>query len=68
MNTITISPKYQIVIPKNIRQMMKLTPGMKIQMVTYDNRLELIPILPIKSLKGFLKGMDTNIERDQDRY
>ena len=67
MGTVTISPKYQVVIPKDIREKLGLTPGQKVQTIIYDNRIELIPVRSIKKMKGFLKGIDTNIERDVDR-
>ena len=67
MNTVTISPKYQVVIPKAIREMLSLRPGQKIQAIVYQNRIELIPVISAKKLKGFLKGIDTTVDRDGDR-
>ena len=67
MSAVTISPKYQVVIPKDIREHLHLKAGQKVEMLEYDNRIELIPIQSMKSLLGFLKGMDTTIERDRDR-
>lgn len=67
MTAVTVSPKFQIVIPKNIREAMGIFSGQKIQMLSYQNRIELIPLHPMKQMKGFLKGIDTNIERDEDR-
>ena len=67
MSAVTISPKFQVVIPKDIRNHLRLKAGQKVEMLEYDNRIELIPIQPIKSLRGFLKGMDSTIERDKDR-
>jgi AbrB family looped-hinge helix DNA binding protein len=67
MGTVTISPKYQVVIPKEIREKLKLSPGQKVQTIVYDDRIELIPVRPMKKMKGFLKGIDTDIERDADR-
>jgi AbrB family looped-hinge helix DNA binding protein len=65
MTTVTVSPKFQIVIPKTIRQAMKLKAGTKMEMILYGNRIELIPIKPIKQLKGSLKGIDTTIIREK---
>lgn len=65
--TTTLSPKYQIVIPKEVREVMGLASGMKVEVVPYDDRIELIPLQPIQSLKGSLKGMDTVINREKDR-
>jgi len=67
MNTVTISPKYQVVIPKEVREKLKLSPGQKIQTIIYNGRIELIPVLPIKSMKGFIKGIDTSVKREDDR-
>lgn len=67
VETLTISPKFQVVIPKSIREAMKLAPGQKVQVVAYLDRIELIPMRPIKRMRGFLKGMDTDVPRDADR-
>ena len=67
METITVSPKFQVVIPKEIRESLKLAPGQKIQALLYENRIELIPVRPIKKMRGFLKGIDTTIDRETDR-
>jgi AbrB family looped-hinge helix DNA binding protein len=67
MSTVTISPKYQVVIPKEIRQKLKLSPGQKVQTIAYDDRIELIPVIPIKKMKGFLKGINTDVPRETDR-
>lgn len=67
MTTVTVSPKYQVVIPKEIRDLMGIVSGQKIQMLAYQNRIELIPLKPMREMKGFLKGMDTNVARDEDR-
>jgi AbrB family looped-hinge helix DNA binding protein len=67
MTAVTVSPKYQVVIPKDVRESMGIFSGQKIQVLTYQNRIELIPIKPMKKLKGFLKGIDTQVNRDKDR-
>jgi AbrB family looped-hinge helix DNA binding protein len=67
METLTISPKYQVVIPKNIREKLGLTPGQKIRALVYEDRIELIPIRPIKRMRGFLKGIDVRVDREADR-
>jgi len=65
--TLTISPKFQVVIPKAIRERLGLSPGQKMHAILYENRIELIPYEPAKHLRGFLKGIDTNVPRDRDR-
>ena len=67
MHTVTVSPKYQIVIPKAVRTALQLRPGQKLQVIELDGRIELIPDKDIKELKGFLKGIDTTIDREADR-
>ena len=67
MATLTISPKFQVVIPKAIRERLGLAPGQKVQAVLYENRIELIPLEPAKDLRGFLKGIDTRVPREPDR-
>ena len=67
MTSVTVSPKYQVVIPKEVRDSMGIVSGQKIQILTYQNRIELIPIRPMKKMRGFLKGIDTGVKRDKDR-
>ena len=67
MQTVTVSPKYQVVIPKNIREALKLQPGQKLRVIEYDGRIELIPDRDIAELRGFIKGIDTRLEREKDR-
>ena len=67
MHTVTVSPKYQVVIPKNIRISLKLRPGQKMKIVEYNGRIELIPDRNISELKGFLKGINTDFIREKDR-
>ncbi len=67
MQTVTVSPKYQVVIPKSVRETLKLRPGQKMQVVEYEGRIELIPERDIKELRGFLKGINTDFKREKDR-
>jgi len=67
MDTLTISPKFQVVIPKAIRELLGLRPGQKVQAIVYDGRIELIPVRKAKEMRGFLKGIDTSVEREPDR-
>ena len=67
MNTVTLSPKFQVVIPQAIRESMGLTAGEKLQVMHYEGRVEFIPVKPMKAMRGFLQGMDTRIDRDPDR-
>ncbi|MBQ0718587.1 MAG: AbrB/MazE/SpoVT family DNA-binding domain-containing protein [Gammaproteobacteria bacterium] len=67
MRAVTVSPKFQVVIPKEVRDSMGIVSGQKVQMLTYKNRIELIPIKPMRKMKGTLKGIDTGVQRDDDR-
>lgn len=67
METLTISPKFQVVIPKAIRERLGLSPGQKVQAILYGDRIELIPLERAKRLRGFLKGIDTTVAREPDR-
>ncbi len=68
MKSVTISPKFQIVIPREVRKKLQLFPGQKIQVIVFGNRIELIPEQKIKKMRGFLKGINTHFEREEDRY
>jgi len=67
MAMVKVSPKFQVVIPRKIRDSLHIKPGKKIQVLQYENRIELIPVKSIKEMRGFLKGIDTTVERDRDR-
>ena len=67
MSTVTISPKYQVVIPKAIREKLRLKPGQKMEAIAYEERIELIPVRSARELRGFLEGIDTTVFREQDR-
>jgi AbrB family looped-hinge helix DNA binding protein len=67
MQIVTVSPKYQVVIPKTVREALHLRPGQKLQVVEYEGRIELIPERDIKELRGFLRGINTEFEREADR-
>lgn len=67
MDVVTISPKFQVVIPRAVRERLQLEPGQKVQTLVYDDRVELIPVRPAKALRGFLKGIDTTVPRDGGR-
>ena len=66
MSTVTISPKFQVVIPKDVRESMSLKSGEKLEVIQYGHRIELIPVKGVKALKGLLKGMNTTFVRDED--
>ena len=67
MNLVKISPKFQIVIPKKVRRSLHLEPGQKIQVIPYGNRIELIPERKVSEMRGYLKGISTKFEREEDR-
>ena len=67
MATIKVSPKFQVVIPAEIRKMLHVFPGEKFGVLPYEDRIELIPIKKVKEARGFLKGINTTIKREKDR-
>ncbi len=67
METVSVSPKYQIVIPKQVRDRLSITPGQQLQVMLYEDRMELIPVRTPRSMRGYLRGIDTTVERDEDR-
>ncbi|MBI3568000.1 MAG: AbrB family transcriptional regulator [Gemmatimonadetes bacterium] len=64
---LTISPKFQVVIPRHVREAMGLRPGQKVQCLQYEGRVEFIPLRPARALRGFLKGISTGVPREADR-
>jgi AbrB family looped-hinge helix DNA binding protein len=66
MDTVTISSKYQMVIPRSIREKWNVKPGQKVRLIVYGNRLEVVPVRNIKEARGFLKGMSSDIDRDEE--
>ncbi|QXD15468.1 AbrB/MazE/SpoVT family DNA-binding domain-containing protein [Rhodocaloribacter litoris] len=67
MPTVKISPKFQVVIPQQVREKLQLKAGQQVEVLLYDNRIELVPVRPMRQLRGFLKGIDTTVEREPDR-
>jgi AbrB family looped-hinge helix DNA binding protein len=67
MNTVTLSNKYQLDLPKEISETFGFEAGDSFEIISYNNRIELIPIRPIKKLQGIFQGIDTNIIREDDR-
>ena len=67
MKSVKVSPKFQVVIPKDVRQSMRLKPGMRLGVIQYARRIELVPLRPIRSLRGMARGINTDVPRDEDR-
>ena len=66
MDTVTISSKFQMVIPRAIREKWNIKPGQKVRLIVYGNHLEVVPVRDIREARGFLKGMSSNIEREEE--
>jgi len=66
MDLITVSPKYQVVIPKRVREQFGLAPGQQLQVIALPGRIELVPSQPPAALRGFLQGENT-FQREPDR-
>ncbi len=67
MREVTVSPKYQVVIPLEVRRALGIRPGEKVQVFQFRDRIEFIPVKALASMRGFLKGIDTEVPRDGDR-
>ena len=64
---VTVSPKFQVVIPQAIREALGIRPGQKIQAIQYGDRIELIPVQSMRKARGMLRGIDTSVPRNDDR-
>jgi AbrB family looped-hinge helix DNA binding protein len=67
VNTVTISPKFQVVIPRAVRERLNLRPGQQVQVIPHADRIEFIPVRPASELRGSMRGMRTVVEREADR-
>ncbi len=67
MQAVALSQKFQVVIPKKVRESLSLVAGQKIQIIAYDNRIEMIPVRPLTEMIGFVEGINTSFEREEDR-
>jgi len=67
MVTVTVSPKFQVVIPKAVRERLRIQPGQKLQILQFSDRIEFVLLQGIKGMRGFLKGIKTDVRRDKDR-
>lgn len=67
METVTVSSKYQVVIPRSVREKLRIRPGQKVQVIPYAGRIEVIPVRPARELHGFLGDLDNTFEREDDR-
>ena len=67
MEQVKISPKFQVVIPKAVRESLGLRAGQRLQVIQYGDRIELVPVRSIGEMRGFLAGMRTDLEREPDR-
>jgi AbrB family looped-hinge helix DNA binding protein len=66
MDIVTLSSKYQVVIPRRVRERVRLKPGTKLQVISFDDRIELVPLRPMREMRGFLKGLDSTFHRDEE--
>jgi AbrB family looped-hinge helix DNA binding protein len=67
MATVKVSPKFQVVIPREIRESLGIRAGQRVQVLLYEDRVEFVPLKPMKQMRGFLKGISTTVPRDEDR-
>lgn len=67
MDTVKLSPKYQVMIPKSVREAMQLRPGQEVAVMRYRGRIELVPMTPVSEMRGILRGIEENVDREWDR-
>jgi AbrB family looped-hinge helix DNA binding protein len=67
MATVTVSPKFQVVIPQEIREALGIVPGQKMQVVAVGDQVRFVPVKPMKAMRGFVRGIDTTVKRERDR-
>jgi len=67
METVKVSPQFHVVFPRKIRESLGIRPGQRLQVLVYEGRVELIPLREMKEMRGFVRGIDTRVQRDQDR-
>ncbi len=67
MSIVTISSRYRVAIPRDVRERLGLKPGQQVQVLPLEGRIELVPLRPIEAARGYLRGIDTTVPRDEDR-
>ncbi len=67
MDTVKLSPKYQVMIPKSVREAMKLRPGQEVAVMRYQGRIELVPMIPVSEMRGMLRGIEASVDAETDR-
>ncbi len=67
MEIVTVSPKFQVVIPLSIRKALGLKAGQKVALTERGGRIELVPVLPVEAFRGILRGTPNDFEREPDR-
>ena len=67
MPRVTVSPKFQVVIPRQVRESLRIRAGEQLEVFEYDNRIEFVPVRNIRTMRGFLRGIETDVPRDPDR-
>jgi AbrB family looped-hinge helix DNA binding protein len=67
MEIVTVSPKYQVVIPLALRKALGIKAGQKVEIREHDGHIEIVPLKPVSEYFGFLRGLENDFEREQDR-
>lgn len=67
VETVTVSSKFQVVIPRSVRERLGIRPGQRVQVIPYGDRIEVIPVRPARELRGVLSGLENTFDREADR-
>jgi AbrB family looped-hinge helix DNA binding protein len=66
MERVKVSPKFQVVIPRAVRERLGIVAGQELQVIAIGDRIELVPIRPMRKMRGFLKGYDPSFQREEE--
>jgi AbrB family looped-hinge helix DNA binding protein len=66
MEAVTVSPKFQVVIPRSIRERLKIRAGQKMQVIPIGDHIMLVPLRPVTEVRGALPGLNTDVEREEE--
>lgn len=66
MTSVALSPKFQIVIPKDVRKALNLVAGQRLEARVVGGHVELVPVLPMSAIRGMCPGINTDVPNDPE--